>query len=390
LIITIHPEVKKIKESIIEHRRDFHKHPELSFQEFRTSTVVTKKLKSYGLDVKTGIGKTGVIGDLNGNKPGPCIALRADMDALPIQETGNLEFKSINDGVMHACGHDGHTAMLLGAAKVLSNYKNKIKGSVRFIFQPAEEGKGGARYMIKDNALDGVNQIYGAHLWNYQNCGTVSTKEGPIMAAADIFEINIRGKGGHGAMPQGTNDTIVAASQLINSFQTIVSRNTNPLESTVITIGTINGGHNFNVIADHVKLQGTTRAYTEKNREMIKEKMKSIILGIEKITGADIELDYEDGYPPVINDDVCANNLIASASKVVNKASDPYLTMGGEDFSYFANEIPGCFFFVGSAPRGTKPLEVPHHCSHFDIDEDALAIGSSVFVHLVEDLLIND
>ena len=390
MIIKIHPEVNKIKDTIVKNRRDFHKHPELSFQEFRTSKVVADKLKSYGLNVKTDIGKTGVIGDLNGNKPGPCIALRADMDALPIQETGNLEFKSINDGVMHACGHDGHTAMLLGAAKVLSNYKNNLKGRVRFIFQPAEEGKGGAKYMIKDNALDGVNQIYGAHLWNYQNCGTVSTKEGPIMAAADIFEINIKGKGGHGAMPQGTNDTIVAASQLINSFQTIVSRSTNPLESTVLTIGKINGGHNFNVIADHVNLQGTTRAYTEKNREMIKQKMKDTIFGIEKITGVNIDLDYEDGYPPVINDDMCSKNLLHSASKVVNQAGEPYLTMGGEDFSYFANEIPACFFFIGSAPKGTKPLEVPHHCSHFNIDEDALAIGSSVFVQLVEDLLISN
>ncbi len=388
MTIKIHPEVDKIKSNIIENRRDFHKHPELSFKEFRTSKIVANKLRSYGLEVKTGIGKTGVTADLVGNESGSSIALRADMDALPIQETSNLEFKSINDGVMHACGHDGHTAMLLGAARVLSNYKKKIKGRVRFIFQPAEEGKGGARYMIKDNVLDGINQIYGAHLWNYQQCGTISTKVGPIMAAADMFKIDIRGRGGHGAMPQGTNDTILAASQLINSLQTIVSRSTNPLESAVLTVGKINGGHNFNVIADHVKLEGTTRAYTEKNREMIKQKMENIILGIEKITGADIKLDYEDGYPPVINDDICSKNLLHSASKVVSQAGEPYLTMGGEDFSYFSNEIPGCFFFIGSAPKGTKPLEVPHHCSHFNIDEDALAIGSSAFVQLIEDLLI--
>ena len=267
-MINIHPEVNKIKDTIINIRRDIHKHPELSFQEFRTSKIVAEHLEQYGLIVQKNIGKTGVVGNIIGNE-GPCIALRADMDALPIQETSDIDYKSINDGIMHACGHDGHIAMLLGAAEVLSKINHKINGSIRFIFQPAEEGQGGARYMIDDGCLKNVDEIYGAHLWNYQQYGTIGVKSGPVMAAADMFEITIQGKGGHGAAPQGCVDSILVASHLIQSFQTIVSRNTNPLDSTVVSVGKINGGHNFNIIADNVILEGTTRSYTEENRDLI-------------------------------------------------------------------------------------------------------------------------
>ena len=385
----IHPEINNIKDTIIDIRRDIHKHPELSFQEFRTAKLVADRLNSLNIDVTTGVGKTGVIGDLNGDQNGPCIALRADMDALPLQETSKFSYKSINQGVMHACGHDGHIAMLLGAAQTLSTKRHKIKGKIRFIFQPAEEGKGGARYMIKDGCLEGVDEIYGAHLWNYQKSGTIGIKPGPVMAAADLFKIIIKGKGGHGAAPQGCIDTIIVASHLIQSFQTIISRNTNPLDSTVITVGKINGGHNFNIIADQVVLEGTTRAYTEKNRLLIKSRMKEIIKGTEKIFGSKISLDYEDGYPPTINDENCTKKLVKSAVKIVgNNAQDPYLSMGGEDFSYYGHHIPSCFFFVGSLPDNRKPMSIPHHCSHFDIDEKALLIGSSVFITLIEDNLM--
>ncbi len=323
------------------------------------------------------------MGILESEIDGPTIALRADMDALPIQETNNFSYKSVNDGVMHACGHDAHTAILLGAAEALSKMKKKLRGNIRFIFQPAEEGFGGAQFMINDGAIDNVDEIYGLHVWNYQKSGTVGVKSGPVMAAADMFNIKIKGKGGHGAAPQGTVDSIVVASHLIQALQTIVSRNTNPLESTVVTIGEINGGYNFNIIADEVILKGTTRAYTIKNKNLIKKRMKDIIAGMEKTFKAKITLDYKDGYPPVINDVNATQTVYDAAKKIVkNNVIEPYLSMGGEDFSYYTNKIPGCFFFLGSAPKDRKPLSTPHHCSHFDIDEKAMLIGSSIFIEI--------
>jgi len=248
-------------------------------------------------------------------------------------------------------------------------------------------GFGGAKYMIDDGALEGVDEIYGAHLWNYQSFGTVGVKPGPVMAAADLFKITIKGVGGHGATPHGTVDSILVASHVIQALQSIVSRNTNPLESTVVTIGQINGGYNFNVIADEVILKGTTRSYTEKNRQLIKLRMNEILKGISTSFNANINLDYEDGYPPTINNELCAQRLLQSAHKIVGSgATDPYLSMGGEDFSYFANEVPGCFFFIGSSPNDRKPLSTPHHCSHFNIEEDSLLVGTSVFVQLIEDI----
>ena len=382
--INIRPEIEAIKDEIIETRRDIHKHPELGFEVHRTAGLVAEKLKSYGLIVKTGIGKTGVVGDLVGGQPGPTIALRADMDALPMQETGDVSYKSIHDGKMHACGHDGHTAMLLGAAKVLSEKRDQIKGSVRFIFQPAEEGEGGARYMIEDGCLDGIDEIYGIHLWNYQGYGTIGIKSGPVLASADTFDITIKGIGGHGAAPQGTVDCIVVAGHLITALQTIVSRNTDPLESTVVTLGKIEGGHNFNIMADEVKMYGTARAYTEENRQLIKTRMQEILDGVAATFGAVITMDYEDGYPPTINHDSATENALNASKAIVGEgAGFPFQSMGGEDFSYYIQKIPGCFFFIGSAPEGSEPMSVPHHCSHFDIDERALMVGASVFVELI-------
>jgi len=382
--MNIHPKISALKNTIIKTRRDIHKHPELSFKEFRTSKLVADKLESYGIQVERNIGKTGVVGTLSGNKKGKTIALRADMDALPIQETGDVSYKSINDGVMHACGHDAHVAMLLGAAEALSTMKDKINGVVKFIFQPAEEGYGGAKFMIEDGALDNVDEIYGLHVWNYQKSGTVGVQSGPVMAAADIFTIKITGIGGHGATPQGTIDCVVVASHLIQALQTIVSRNTNPLESTVVTIGQINGGYNFNIIADEIILKGTTRAYTLENKNLIKEKMKTIISGVEKTFGAKIKLQYKDGYPPVINDAKITDKLAEAARSVVGEnVIKPYLSMGGEDFSYFAEKVPGCFFFLGTAPKNSAHMSVPQHCSHFDIDESAMLIGSSIFIQVI-------
>ena len=389
MTVHIRPEIENLKDTIISTRRDIHQHPELAFDEHRTSKLVAKRLETIGIKVQTGVGKTGVVGTLKGGNDGKTIALRADMDALPIQETTDISYKSKNAGIMHACGHDGHTAMLLGAAEALSKDAKKLNGTVKFFFQPAEEGQGGAQYMIEDGALDGVDEVYGIHLWNYQKYGTVGIKPGPIMAAADIFEITVNGKGGHGAAPQGTKDAVMIAAHLIQTLQTIVSRNTNPIESTVVTVGQINGGYNFNIIADKVTLRGTTRAYTEDNRQLIKKRMKEIIAGTEKTFGAKIELDYEDGYPPTINDPKATDNLLNAAHKIVGDgAGHPYLSMGAEDFSYFLQKVPGCYFLIGSAPEGREPLSVPHHCSHFDIDERALLVGSSVYLQLIDDLLM--
>ncbi len=385
--MNIRSDVNIIHEKIINWRRDFHQYPELGFQEHRTSAKIIEILEGMGVEPKSGVGKTGLTADMVFGE-GPVIALRADMDALPIQETSDLKFSSKNPGVMHACGHDGHMAMLLGAAQLLSKTKSKFRGTVRLIFQPAEEGGGGARYMIKDGCLKDVKEIYGIHIWNYQPLGEIGIKEGPVLAAADEFDIIIEGKGGHGAAPQGTIDSIVVSSQLINSIQTIISRNTNPLESAVVTIGKIRGGDNHNIIADKVKLTGTVRAYTEKNRAMVKERLNQIIDGISKMSGAKILLKYHDGYPPTINHELPTKKVLHAAQKVVgDKAGPLYLSMGGEDFSYYLKKIPGCFFFVGSAPNKDKVFETPHHCSHFTMDENALLVGTSVYMNLLDDIL---
>ena len=388
--LQIDPLISKIKKEIIDNRRYFHKYPELSFKEHNTSKVIAEKLEEMGIEVSTGIAQTGLTGLIRGSNPGKTIALRAAMDALPIQETSEIEYRSVNDGVMHACGHDGHIAMLLGAAKAINQIKQKLNGNVKLIFQPAEEGLAGALHMINEGVIDDVEEIYGIHLWNYQKVGEIGVKDGPIMAAADMFEIEVIGRGGHGATPHGTVDAVIVASHIVNSLQTIVSRDTNPLESTVVTVGMINGGYNFNIIADKVILKGTTRSYTKENRELIKTRMNEIIEGTEKIFNAKIQLKYKDGYPPTVNNERCTKNVINAISKVIGESSyAPYLSMGGEDFSYYLEKIPGCFFFVGSSPLDSEPLSIPHHCSHFDIDEKSLLIGASAFVKIIEDLLIN-
>ena len=384
--ITLRPEIEAMRGEIIENRRHLHQHPELGLQEHETAKFINEKLNKLGLEVSTGVGKTGVVALLKGGG-GPCIGLRADMDALPIQETGDVEYKSINDDVMHACGHDGHVAMLIGAAKALSEKKDQLKGTVKFIFQPAEEGLGGARYKIDDGVLENpkVDEVYGIHLWNYQSFGTVGVQTGPVLAAADEFTITVKGKGGHGAAPHGTVDAVVVASYLVTTLQTIVSRNTNPLESTALTVGMIEGGYNYNIIADEVVLKGTARAYTEENRKMIYDRLHEICSGIGTTYGALIEVDYHDGYPPTVNTEAESEKVSLAARGVVGESvQPPYLTMGGEDMSYYLQEVPGCFFFVGSAPDGPR---VPHHCSHFDINEEALLVGSSIWVQLVEDIL---
>ncbi len=388
--MNIRTEVLSIEKEMIDIRRDIHQHPELGFNEIRTGKLIAEKLESYGLNVETGVGRTGIVGTLKGNCAKPTIALRADMDALPIQETGEVEYKSVHDGVMHACGHDGHVAMLLGTAKLLSTIADRINGTVKFIFQPSEEREGGARYMIEDGCLDGVDEIYGIHLWNYLPYGKLGGQPGPILAAADEFHIDIEGIGGHGAAPQGTVDAVLVGSQLVNALQTIVSRNTNPLESTVVTVGKFHAGSNFNIISATARLEGTARSYSEENRIMIKTRMKEIINGIEMATGAKITLNYIDGYPPTINHDSAFRTLKESALKITGADSlMEHKSMGGEDFSFYLQKIPGSFLFVGAAPEDAELGDIPHHSPFYNFNEKALSVGTSIFVQLIEDRLMN-
>ncbi len=388
--IKIRPEIEAIAAKINAVRRDIHMHPEQGFQEIRTARLVAEKLRKLGLSVRENIGKTGVVGDLTGAFPGPVIAFRADMDALPIRETSDVPYRSKTDGVMHACGHDGHTALLLGAAEVLVGMKDGMRGSLRFIFQPSEEKDGGATYMIDDGCLEGVDEIYGAHLWNYMAYGEIGASPGPVLAATDSLVATVRGVGGHGAVPQGTVDAIVVSSVFVNALQTIVSRNLDPMRNAVVTIGTIHGGDNHNVIASSVKMEGTVRTFAEEVREKIKERIFQIADGVARTFGAEIRVELERGYPATVNDAKSTDKLTMAAKSVVGEGAGRFTPgMGGEDFAYYAQKIPGCFFFVGSSPPGVEPGEIPHHCSRFDIDERALLVGASVFVQLAENLLVS-
>ena len=387
-------------EEMVAWRRWFHAHPELSFKEFNTAARIKEILLEMGFDGKDIIDEVGVTGICamiyGGGGDGPCIMLRADMDALPLTETATIDYKSTNEGVMHACGHDGHMSALLGATKVLLKERQNFKGSIKLCFQPAEEGKNGAGAMIKDGLLDGtgkcngtpkVDYVYGIHLWSYARLGTIQCSEGPVMAASDKFIVNVQGKGGHGAVPEGTVDAIVSASSVVNSFHTIVSRNVSPLKTGVVTVGTIQGGTGYNIIADKVQMTGTARSFDPEIQELIKSRMEDVCCGVEKCYGGSVTLDYQYGYPPTVNsypEEVA--RVRAAAAKILDKerASHIQKTMGAEDFSFFLQERPGCFFFVGAAHQGEIR---PHHKSIFDFDERAMLVSASTFVQLIRDML---
>jgi len=403
------PAVLALQAQMVRDRRHLHAHPELSFQEHETAAYVAAQLRSYGIaEVVEGVGRTGVVALIRGGAgAGPCIALRADMDALPLQESGDCAFISQRAGVMHACGHDGHMSMLLGAARVLHEARAAMRGTVKLLFQPAEEGFGGAREMIREGVLEAddadggartlgrktgprVDAVYGAHLWSYDALGRVGARKGPMMAASDKWEINVVGKGGHGAAPQSTVDAVVVAANVVTTLQTVVSRSKDPLDAGVLTCGTINGGFGYNIIADHVKITGTCRSFTKHTQDMQERRMHEICCGIGAAHGADVKMTYTHGYPPTVNSDHRSVDLLhAAAEKVVGKGNSgvPYLTCGAEDFSYFLQQRPGCFFFVGAALPG-QPLR-PHHKSVFDFSEDAMLVGASVFVQLINDLLVS-
>lgn len=381
--ILIKDDIEKIAKEIVAWRRDFHKYPELSFQEKRTSKIVAEHLKRCGLNVKENVNGYGIVGDLQGGKDGPTIAFRADMDALPIQEKTELSFSSAVPGVMHACGHDGHTAILMGVAEMLSSLKNKLNGNVRFIFQPAEEvNPGGAIGMIEEGVLNGVDAVFGMHLWSEFPSGTFYTTYGPMMAATDAFGIEIEGKGGHGAMPHKAIDSIVIASQLVVSAQQIISRSIDPLESGVLSFGEFKSGTAFNVIANKAFLNGTVRSFSEEIRHTLYTKLDALTTGLGKIHGATITLDYQRGYPAVINHREEAGIALDAAKEVFGSEKIGIMkpVMVGEDFSYYLKDTPGAFCFIGAGDLNKYMFAHHHPC--FKIDENVMSRAAEWFCRL--------
>ncbi len=387
----IKDEVLSFKNEVIHLRRDFHKHPELGFEEQRTSQIVENYLKDCGIEVKSHIAKTGVVGILRGKGKGKTIMLRADMDALPIQEMNEISYKSVNKGIMHACGHDGHTAMLLVAAKILSGHKDEINGNVKFIFQPSEEKTpGGAIKMIEEGVMNNpnVDEAFGLHLGNMIPAGIIGIKEGVFTAEADTFKIEITGKGGHGAYPHTSIDPVVIAAQTVIGLQTIVSREINPIHPIVVTVGKIHSGDVFNVIPEKAELLGTVRTLDRKIAETIPEMIKRIAKNTAKALRGSAEVQYSFGYPPLVNNKKETKYIIQIAEKVVGKEHiliSP-VSMGGEDMAYFLEKVPGAFFWLGSMNK-EKGFDKPHHSAYFNFDEDVLPIGVEMHVKIALNLL---
>jgi amidohydrolase len=356
-------------------RRDFHRHPELGFQEVRTAGIVSQELNQLGLEVKTGIGKTGVVALLEGDQPGPALLIRVDMDALPIQEESGAEYASVVPGVMHACGHDGHTAIGLTVARLLHQHCSDLKGSVKLVFQPAEEGLGGAEAMIKDGVLANPRPeaALSIHLWNEKPVGWIGITPGPFMAAAEIFQIHLRGKGGHGAQPHFTHDPVTAASQIISALQTVVSRNTSPLEAAVVSVTMVKAGDAFNVIPETADLQGTIRTFKPEIRRQVIERFTQIVKGVANALGCQAEIELQSITPAVVNDPSMAALVQEVARNLLpdHEVDTASMTMGSEDMAFMMQDIPGCYFFVGSA-NPEKGLAASHHHPRFDIDEESL------------------
>ena len=374
-------EVKRLGEKYLQHminlRETIHMYPEDGFSEFTTSKIIIEELEKLGIKVQKNVAKTGVVGLIEGKYPGKTVLLRADMDALKIQEQADVEYKSKIDGMMHACGHDGHVAGLLGAAMILNELKDNLHGNVKLVFQPAEERDGGALPMIEEGVLENpkVDAAFAAHLWGYLNEGEVHLKEGPMMASPDIFNIKVIGKGGHGAVPQESIDPIVITCQIVNSLQTIVSRKINPLDPVVITCGRIQGGDCHNVIPNEVELEGTIRTFNEETRNWVPKVMEDLIRGITTSQGAAYEFKYEPKYPALINDKYMTSFAKESLKKVFGEENvfdlkEP--NMGGEDFAYFAQKVPSAFIFVGIANNKSEP--VIHHNPYFKWDSKNVGI----------------
>ena len=377
---------------MVETRRDLHMHPELSFEEERTPRKVAEHLRSLGLEVRTGVGGRGVVGLLAGGRPGPTVALRADFDALPIQEENEVPYASTVPGVMHACGHDVHTATLLGVARVLGEVRDELAGKVVFIHQFAEElAPGGAKPMIEDGCLDGVDVIYGAHVWANLPLGTVGFRSGPAMAAADTFEVKVNGRGGHGAMPHTAVDPLVTASQLVVNLQQVVSRRVDPLKAAVVTVGSLHAGSAFNVIPDSAALKGTVRTFDETVRSKIEEEIGRIVEGTCMAAGAKGEYRFQRGYPALVNHQQETETIARLAREMLGDeaVTEVEPIMGGEDFAYYLEQVPGTFFFVGGSNE-ERGFGYPHHHPRFDVDERAMLVAGRLFIAAVLDFLGGD
>jgi amidohydrolase len=378
-------DVDRITDQIVEWRRDFHRHPEVAFQEERTSSVIKKFLESLDIPV-TVSAKTGLRGVLEGKSGGKTVALRADIDALPLKEEGDKVYISQNPEAAHCCGHDGHMAILMGAVKMLAERRDDLEGNVVFLFQPSEERiPGGAKPMVEDGAMEGVDAVFGLHLWAPLPTGKMGIVKGPMMAQPDAFTLVVKGKGGHGSMPQQTVDSILVASQIVVNVQSIVSRNIDPLKPGVVSFGTIEGGTIYNIIPAEVKLTGTVRTFDPEIKSLAKKRILEIAEGTAQTFGATVELSYDDGYPAVVNDEAMVDFVLDVTQRTLGEECiakiDP--VMGGEDFSYFLQEAPGAFLFLGAGGGDFYP----HHHPAFDIDEKALPIGTLLMTNLALEFL---
>jgi amidohydrolase len=372
-------------------RRDFHAHPELGFHEVRTAGIVAQELNKLGLEFNTGIAGTGVVALLEGAKPGPVILVRADMDALPIVEETGAAYASQNPGVMHACGHDAHTAVLLTVAKMLLAHRDELAGTVKFMFQPAEEGLGGAEGMIAAGVLENpkVDRVLALHVWNEQPVGWFGISNGPILAGAEIFTIKVEGKGGHGASPHLSIDPVLASAQIINALQGIVARNVEPLKTAVVSVTTIHGGEAFNVIPPAVEMTGTIRTFEPQVRERVLQRFEETVHGVAGAMGCTASIKMERVSPATVNQAETSSHVQACARQLFPDAkveTGNNITMGAEDFAFLLEKVPGCFFFIGSA-NPEKGLDAGHHHPKFDFDEVILPCATALMTASVIDLM---
>ncbi len=390
MVDSLRERIYEMKDWLVEIRRTIHIHPELGFEEFETSKLVSEWLERFGLHVEKGLAKTGVVGLLEGKEPGRTVAVRADMDALPLEEANQVPYASKIKGKMHACGHDAHVAILLGIAKFFSSMRDRVKGNIKWIFQPAEEGGGGGRVMVEEGVLENpkVDAIFGAHVFPFLPIGKVGIYEREGLAAADRFTIKIIGKGGHAAAPHVSKDPILAVGHLITQIHSIVSRSINPLDSAVVTIGKVSGGTAFNIIPDEVELMGTVRSLNSQVREELKLRIEQMVQGIVRSFGMDYRFEFEYGYP-VLTNDLEMSKLVASAcSKGIGKENIEVLkpSMGAEDFAYYLERCPGSYFRLGCRNE-EKGIVHPYHSSLFDIDEDVLPFGVEMFIRIIDQFL---
>jgi amidohydrolase len=362
-------------------RRDFHRHPELAFKEKWTANTIANYLLDLGLKVQTGVAKTGVVGLLEGKNPGKTVLLRADMDALPLHEDNDVPYRSQNDKIMHACGHDGHMAILLIVAKILAYHRGELTGQIKFVFQPGEEGFAGARLMIEQGVLQNptVDTAFGLHLNTGIPVGSLALRACNMMACMDSFTITIRGKGGHAASPEGGVDAMLMSAQLISALQSLISKEVSPSTPLVLHVGTIHGGSAFNIIAERVELKGTVRTHDNELRNSMPERINRVAKGVTEALRGSHELDYQFGYPPVVNDSAMVELVKHVGIQVVGAEQVLEISpvMMSDDMGFFLEEVPGCYFFVG-AGNAEKGFNQPHHNPRFDFDEEALVVGARV------------